>query len=187
MDDQRAEIERRALEIAADLDRKSGPFSFEIVPDTTPTWHLVKTAPGQADKASRFLEARGAGVFLPKFVHGARLVMRHEVVDLSDRLLFSSLLFVFVWDILKHWRRVMACPGVQSIMVDGNENPVVVPWDQIYKLMARQYTQGISRPKRRKRRFTFADDHIRISNASHWHVDGRERNRLLTQPLGAAS
>jgi transcription antitermination factor NusG len=125
--DQRAEIERRALQIAADLDRKLGPYRAQIIPDAKPAWHIVKTAPGQENKAAQFLEDRCVGVFLPKFVKGARLVMKHELVDLSDKLLFPGMVFVFVWDVLAHWRRIMACPGVQSIMVDGNEKPVIVP------------------------------------------------------------
>ena len=57
------------------------------------------------------------------------MVLRHELIDLSDKLMFPGLVFVFVWDVLAHWRRIMACPGVQSIMVDGNEKPVIVPDD----------------------------------------------------------
>jgi transcription antitermination factor NusG len=180
-----AEIEARALAIAAEFDRKLSPYRAQIVPDTTPYWHIVKTAPGQENKAATFLEDRCIGIFLPKFVRGARLVTNHELINLSDKLLFPGLIFVFVWDILTHWRRIMACPGVQSIMVDGNEKPVIVPDSEINHIQVLQYVLGISKPKRRKR-YASANDRIVISTASYWHVDGKERNRLLAQQLGAA-
>ena len=78
-----AEIERRALEIAAEFDRKLGPYRAQIIPRETPCWHMVRTTPGQENKAFVYLAHRGFGVFLPKFVKGARLVRPHEVEDLS--------------------------------------------------------------------------------------------------------
>ena len=159
-------IERHALEIAAEFDRKIGPFKAEIVPDATPAWHILRTAPGQEDKAARFLEARAFGVFLPRFVKGARLVLPREIVDLSDKLLFPGKLFVFVWDVLAHWRRITACPGVQSIMCDGSERPVVVPDMQMNRIQILQFELAVPRRKRRKR-YRSAEDRLTISTISH--------------------
>ena len=58
-----AAIERHALEIAAEYQRKIGPFRAEIVPDATPAWHIVRTAPGRENNAAEHLERRCVGVF----------------------------------------------------------------------------------------------------------------------------
>jgi transcription antitermination factor NusG len=180
-----AEIERRALAIAAELDRTAGPYRAEIL-DATPQWHIVRTAPGQENKATDFLSHRGIGVFLPKFVKGARLVLPHEVVDLSDKLLFPGRVFVFVWDVLAHWRRIMDCPGVQSIMVNGSEKPIVVPDVEMNRIQYLQFALAY-RTRRRRKRYSSANDLITITSADYLHVDGIKRNRVLDAVLGAAS
>jgi len=156
-----AAIERHALDIAAEFDRKIGPFRAEIVPDATPAWYVLRTTPGQEDKAARFLEARAIGVFLPRFVAGSRMVLRttewgtgrqrHELIDLGEKLIFPAKVFVFVWGILQHWRRIMACPGVQAIMVDGAERPIVVPDVQMDRIQILQAELLAPKRKRRKR------------------------------------
>jgi transcription antitermination factor NusG len=181
-----AEIERRALEIAAELDLKLGPYRAEILP-AEPKWHIVRTAPGAENKATDFLSHRGIGVFLPKFVKGARLVLPHEVVDLSDKLLFPGRVFVFVWDVLAHWRRIMDCPGVQSIMVNGSEKPIVVPDVEMNRIQYLQFALAYRTRRRRRKRYSSADDLITITSADYLHVDGHRRNRVLDAVLGAAS
>ena len=149
-----AEIERHALAVAAENERKIGPFRAEIVPDATPAWYIVRTAPGQEDKAARFLEARAIGVFLPRFVKGARMMLRtSSVIDLSDQLVFPGKVFVFVWDVLAHWRRITACPGVSGIMCDGAERPVVVPDAQMNRIQILQFELAITRTRRRRKRY----------------------------------
>ena len=179
-----AAIERHALEVAAEYERKIGPFRAEIVPDATPAWHIVRTAPGRENTAAEHLERRCVGVFLPRFIAGSRMTLsytdritgrqRHELVDLSDRLILPSKVLVFVWDVLAHWRRIKACPGVQSIMCDGSERPIVVPDAQINRIQILQYEFAISRSKRRRRkRYPAAADRLTLSTASHWHVKER--------------
>ncbi len=97
-----------------------------------------------------------------------------ELIDFSDRLIFPGRVFVFVWDVLAHWRRITACPGVSAIMCDGAERPIVVPDEQINRIQILQFELCVARPKRR-RRYASADNRIVISTASHWHVDGNER------------
>ena len=161
------EIERRALEVAAENERKIGPFRASIIPSATPAWYVVRTAPSQEDKTARFLEARAIGVFLPRFVKGARMVLRNERIDLSDRLVFPGKVFVFVWDVLAHWRRITACPGVSAIMVDGNERPLTLTDAQVGRIQILQYELAIPVRKRRKR-YPAAADRITLSTASHW-------------------
>ena len=162
-----AAIEQHALDVAAEFERKVGPFRAEIVANTTPHWHIVRTAPGREDTAAKHLERRCVGLFLPRFVRGSRLVSRNQLVDLSDKLIFPGLVFVFVWDILAHWRRIKACPGVVSIMVDGAERPIVLKDEQIGRIQILQYELAVSRSKRRKR-YRSAEDRLVISTASHW-------------------
>jgi len=57
-----AQIEARALAIAADLDRKSGPY-YADVGEGQGCWHIVRTAPGAENKATDHLAHRGIGVF----------------------------------------------------------------------------------------------------------------------------
>lgn len=187
-------IKRRALEIAADLDRKLGPYRAEIVPNVEPQWGMLRTAPGQENKAADYLEHRGIGVFVPQFQKGSRMNVRYteldtgrlrtEVVDLSDKLIFPGRVLVFCWDVMRHWGRIMRCPGVQAIMVDGREQPVVIPDKEIARIQVLQYVLAISRGKRRKR-YASAEEKIIISTRSFWHVDGKERNRLLDEQLSA--
>jgi hypothetical protein len=183
----RAEIERRALEIAAELDRTAGPYYAEVLPDVTPRWHIVRTTPGAENKATFFLSHRGIGVFLPKFIKGSRMMQSHQPVDVSDTLIFPGKVFVYIWDVLAHWRRITACPGVQSIMVTGSEKPVVVPDQEMRRI---QYLEDVlahrSRRRRRKRYGSSADDLITISCRDYLHVDGWNRNRVLDTVLGAA-
>ena len=70
-----AAIERHALEVAAEYERKIGPFRAEIVPDATPAWHVVRTAPGRENTAAEHLERRCVGVFLPRFIAGSRMTL----------------------------------------------------------------------------------------------------------------
>jgi transcription antitermination factor NusG len=172
-----AAIERRALEVAATFDRKIGPFRAEIVPDATPAWYIVRTAPGRETVAADHLEKRCVGIFLPRFVHGARMQLRSvdpttgrqrvELIDLSDRLIFPAKVFVFVWDVLAHWRRITACPGVAGIMVDGNAKPIVLTDAQINRIQILQYELAIA-PRKRRKRYRSAQDRLTLTTNSHW-------------------
>jgi len=181
-----AEIEARALEIAAALDRKLGPYHAQVTPDVAPAWHIVRTTPGQENKAAGYLAHRGIGVFVPSFVPGSRLKLGNELLDLGGKLIFPGRVFLFVWDILAHWRRIMACPGVQAVMLNGSEKPVVVPDVEVDRIQVMQYVLAVARPKRRKR-YTSANDRITISTLGYNQIDGTERNRVLDRLLGAAS
>ena len=55
-----AEIERRALEIAAALDLKIGEFKAEIVSGAVPAWHILKDG----------AQPRGQGGAIPRSPRG---------------------------------------------------------------------------------------------------------------------
>lgn len=189
----RDEIERRALEITADLDRKLGPYRAEIVPSASPLWHIATTVAAGEGVALEFLSDRGFGCYIPYFEN--TIMRRGRKVDLK-RSLFPGHIFLFVWDIARHWRRIMACPGVASILT-VDERPVVVPFDAIYRMQAIEFS-GIEslrpKPRRRKKHQRALDskdgDVISISTKSYWReivaLDGDERNRLLHRALGIA-
>lgn len=190
------QIKARALEIAAEFDRKDGPYSAELVANTDPHWHMLKVHPNKENKAADFLSARSFGVFLPKFDKGAKITvetrnskgkMQKETVDLSNKLIFPGRLMLFTWDILRHWRRIMACPGVAQIVVDQLAHPLIVPDHEINKLQILQFILSVRTGKKRKRYGVQADDLMTISTSGFFMVDGEQRNRVLDRSLGLAS
>jgi len=179
-----SEIERRALEIAAEVDRTSGPYYAEIVPDVTPHWHVVHTAPGAEKKAYYFLSHRRFGVFLPTFVKGSRIRHDNEMVDVGETLIFPGKVFVWVWDVLAHWRRITACPGVQKIMCNRSEKPCVLPDDEKIGIQVLEFRYAIPRSRRRRKRYgSTSNDMITITSADYLHVDGHKRNHVLDAVL----
>ena len=76
-------------------------------------------------------------------------------------------MFVFVWDVLAHWSRITACPGVASIMCDVSDRPVVLRDEQLNAIQLLQFKLAIPRRKRRKR-YRSAEDRLVISTVSHW-------------------
>lgn len=188
------EIERRALKIVAALQERDGRYEAEIIPDTDPQWHLVETFAGQEEKAVNFLADRSIGVFMPKFADDSSLMFRGMELCSGRKLIFPGHLFVFVWDIQAHWRRIMACPGVWRILMDRPEHPVVVSDDAISFIQALQF--GLSprpRGKRKSRRSRYevtegGEESVSISTKSYWSDMGTlapvERISLLHKALG---
>lgn len=193
------QIERRALEITAELDVKLGPYRAEIVRRgnlndaiSEARWHVAATVPAGEEDAIRFLAARGFGVYLPVFetIHLVRGCKVNRY-----RPLFPGHIFLFVWDIKRHWRRIKACPGVARVLC-VEENPVVVPPESIYRMQAIEAV-GMealmpkrSRRRRKRGRIIEPNGHeiISISPKSYWHgierLDDNDRNRLLHKALG---
>jgi transcription antitermination factor NusG len=196
-------LERRALDIQAVIEAKAGPYKAEIVEGVSPLWHLVTTFPNEEERAADHLVERGFGVFVPRFIHGTKLRVpipvekrdrfhreAWETFDLSEKLIFPGRILVFVWDVLAHWRRIKACPGVGAVMVDGSERPVVVPDSEIATIQIMQFRlSDPSKPKtrRRQKREHDQDDRLTLSTKSYWAVDGAHRNQLLDKALGLAS
>lgn len=191
-----SEIERRALEIAAIFDAKDGKRRAEIAPCPA-NWHIVTTMPGKENKTAGLLADIAFGVFVPKFDPGSVLEFetklpngkpKIEKVPVGNRLIFPGRIFVFVWDLLDHWRRIKRTHGVQSILVDGADRPVVVPDQEINKIQVLQFSLHPKEKKRRKRYGSTQDQHVIVEYPrSYWPVDGAQRNRLLDQSLGLAS
>jgi transcription antitermination factor NusG len=185
----RAEIERKAAEI----EKKLGAYYAEIVPDETPHWHLVRTAPSQENLAVKHLSARGIGVYLPM---SCRQIVRRKRQCLHRALIFPGYVFAFVWDVERHWRRIKACPGVQTV-VCINEKPIVVPDVMIERILVTEAlddvrVMGEQRPRRRRKTGVIEDaSRVDISTKSYWREitdsDPARRNSALHRALGLAA
>src|SRR4051812_1345960 len=104
------EIKRRALEIQAILERRDGPYGAEIVPGVDATWHLVRTKPSEESRAAEHLSKRGFGVYLPML---RTFAVRRNRRLINSQLFFPGYVFLWVWDVKHHWRRIKSCTGVQ--------------------------------------------------------------------------
>lgn len=199
-----AQIERRALEIAAVFEKKDGPYFAEVISGCEPRWHMIRAVQNCENKAAGQLSDRGFGVFVPKFDKGSVLRVETDLprgrtkvdqIDLGGKLIFPGRLLLFAWDIMHHWRRVTACPAVLSIMLDGTGEPATVPDGEIDRIQALQFSLTGQQPKKRRKRYKSAepDEPPRIeSSSSFWTaeplpIDGEARNRLLDRSLGLAS
>lgn len=106
------------------LSDRAGKFAAEIVPGVTPQWHAVITAPGAERQLAAHLVGRGFGVFLPErdvecMVRGRKVTMRG--------LFLPGYVFVFVWDLVLHLRRIAACPGALDFLCEVGGGVAVIP------------------------------------------------------------
>lgn len=201
-DETKDQIERRALEIAAVIEAKRGPFRAEMIPECAAQWHVITTAPMAEGIAAQHLVDRGFGIYRPTF-NRARVV-RGRLRDFQTSL-FPGHIFLFVWDALLHWRRIRACPGITGILT-VDERPVVVDDSAIYRMQVIEFNGIIGGmsvpaiPKRKRRRkdrwseqIERADDDFAptISARSYWtgieKLDDHARISVLHKALGLAS
>jgi hypothetical protein len=103
------------------------PREAEIMPGVCPAWYILLTGPAQERTAASHLAGRRFGVYVPEMeettIH--RGALRTRITPL-----FRGYVFLFVWNIDWHRDRIMACPGITSIMrrIDGS---AVVLSDQL--------------------------------------------------------
>jgi transcription antitermination factor NusG len=113
------------------------PWSAELVPGAMPQWHVLETYPNNERMAAAHLVARRFGMFVPEIEE--TIVLRGRKVD-RVRLLFRGYIFVFVWDILRHQRRIESIPGVLRIMFVetsvGRKRPAVISDAKIDEIRA---------------------------------------------------
>jgi transcription antitermination factor NusG len=159
---------------------RDGPYCAEIVPGIRPSWYALQTAPGHENVAAAHLAGRRFGVFVPTFL---------EPVSTKRRVLFPRHIFVFVWDVLKHWRRIHACPGVVGVLTI-DERPIVVS-DAAIERMHMIELKGLSmfdKPKRRRGRRYEPESVVTISCYSALEgiegLDDKARVCLLRKALG---
>jgi hypothetical protein len=163
--------------IAAKAER-DGPFHAEIVPTETPQWYALQTAPGHEHVAAAHLAGRRFGVFVPAYQEPRQGDCGANQTGPVRRILFPRHIFLFVWDVLRHWRRIHACPGVVRVLTI-DERPVVVP-DAAINQMHMIELKGMSvfdKPKRRrgKRYYRVDGDESVVTISSYSALDGVEK------------
>ena len=114
--------EKKYLEMAAQYEQRIGPRDAEMVPGVEGKWLIVRVEGGRQQTAAAHLVGRRFGVYLPQFPE--TLIIRGRAVD-RLRNLFPGYLFVFVWGVHQHLRRIMSVPGVIEVMM-RNDQPVIV-------------------------------------------------------------
>jgi transcription antitermination factor NusG len=145
------DVARTAEASIRQSDERRGPFAAEIVEGCTPHWHVLITAPAHEQIAAAHLVARGFGIYHPTFEQkvprcGAR------AAHVARRPLLPGYLFLFVWDLNRHWRRVRACPGVIDLLLDGSGRPAIVAEEMIDYLQAKEFSESGFRNFKRNRR-----------------------------------
>lgn len=133
------ENDERVKYVQAEL-QKQGGFGAEIVPGTQAQWLIVVTMPGEEGVASGHLIARRFAVYQPRipFVR----IMRGRKVE-GSRPMYPNYLFVHVWDVKRHARRILSCPGTHRLLTkEDGLTPVVVPWDVINDIRATENRQN---------------------------------------------
>lgn len=116
-------IEQRVLELSAKLDLQRPKRDAEVFPEIVPHWHVIMVMPGKERSAADDLSDRCFGVYLPESEHTE--VRRGRKVDFK-RLMLPGYVFVFVWDIDRHWDRILACDGVRGILCINDKAAIVV-------------------------------------------------------------
>lgn len=187
------DVARTAEASIRQSDERRGPFAAEIVEVCTPRWHVLITAAAHEQIAAAHLIARGFGIYHPTFDKnvprcGAR------AAHVAQRPLLPGYLFVFVWDLDKHWRRIRGCPGVVNILADG-PRPAIVPDEMIDYLQAKEFSEsGFGHSKRKRRKWRGArpsdigDDILSIQPYSALdgieQLDDGARRQLFRKAMG---
>lgn len=185
-------IEARALAIAAAIAAKRGPYSAGVVPGATALWHLVETLPGAERKAMRYLAKRGFGVFLPAFDADSLAALRVLGFNDARALIFPGHVLLFVWDVLAHWRRIGACPGVKRVVCNEHEVPVTLMDDTVDQLRGLQSAFRLASAGKRaragwRRRRLSEQARAVAGDKALRALDGATRNQALRRALGLGS
>ncbi len=110
----------------------NGGLNAEILSGVVPKWHVLETHPNHERIAAGYLIARRFGVFVPE---RDEVVVRRGSKFETKRLLFIGYIFVYVWGIKEHARRILACPGVARI-IQADGNPAIIPDSKIDEIRA---------------------------------------------------
>ncbi|MGJ4893760.1 transcription termination/antitermination protein NusG [Bradyrhizobium oligotrophicum] len=104
------------------------PRMADMAVGLSATWHLIETYPNEERTVAAHLVARRFGIYVPETQQ--TIIRRGRKVEVT-RLMFTSLIFVFVWGIERHWKRIMSVPGVariRTITAAGDQTiPLTVP------------------------------------------------------------
>lgn len=146
---------------------KDGPYAAQIVPGQEPQWCIVTTQPGEDGVAAGHLAGRGFGVYQPQI--RSVEIRRGRKVDVV-RNMFPGYLFVFVWGLSQHTRRILGCTGVRDFLRTTGGKPVVVPDELVDHVRAQENRQNpitlpveaIAKRARRKKRAKTREEQQRL-------------------------
>ncbi len=192
----------KTAQAATDRYRRDG-FEAEIVLGSVPRWHIVMTHPAHEKIAAGHLIGRRFGVYLPE---GHKTTVVRGRLRKRRQLLYPTYLFLFVWDIAHHMRRIHGCTGVCRILMSGDV-PAIVPDSLIDQIQATEFNQSEMPPdwrsapiKKKRRRRRSREEHapetaaelgpVTISTYSalvDMDLDPSERLGLLNTALGLPS
>lgn len=108
----------------AQFDERSSPTDCEITAEASADWYLVRTYPGDDQRAMRWLARRCFGVFRPM---QQRENKRNGGKVQGMEPVFPGWIFVFCWDARKMRTRIEAAPGVMKILCyPDSDRPVPI-------------------------------------------------------------
>jgi transcription antitermination factor NusG len=169
----------------------------EIVPGEGPKWYLLEVFETAQREVQKELSKRRFGIFVPE----TEVVEVKRGRKISRRIiLFPGYIFVFVWDIERHWSRVMDVPGVIQIMASADGimtqglpiacafgKPFVIPDEKIDDI--RRLESGFVHKRRRRGKRQHDDEVIGVYPWSAFpdrllELDSNGRNQSLRKALG---
>src|SRR4030095_9700739 len=124
------------------------PVVAEVIPNIHATWHIARCIPGSEQTTALHLCARRFGVYVPL----EDTWDRQHVIKQTP--LFPGYLFVFLWGLPEHLKRVKDCPGVCGFLLEGPGTPVTVPdpiMKQLQTLEWKHYLKHLPRSFFRRR------------------------------------
>lgn len=193
------DLTKTLASVAGKVERQ-GPLDAEVVPGIEPGWYVVITQPGQDGIVGGHLIGRRFGIYQPRFPlttiqRGRKVTRWHNF--------FPGYLFVFVWGIHRHARRIQSIPGVSRLLYKaGTDIPAKVPFDLIDHIRAEenkenpiQYTEQVVRMRKRRKKRSLEkeektyqvdpDEIVSTYSKSYWaRTEVAERFDLLHKALG---
>jgi transcription antitermination factor NusG len=154
----------------------------EILPDTTPQWHVLTVESGREQTVAAHLVSRRFAMYLPMFkLAGSD---RH-------RPLFPGYLFLFCWDFARHWGRLRMIPYLYGAL-PSPDCPAIIPDSIIDAIQAQEtalWWPSQARPRRRWRRRAASESGsvnrvFMASYAALTRLDDAGRNSVLYKALG---
>lgn len=191
----------RYLAMAAQYERRIGPRDAEMVPGIEGKWLIVRAEGGREQTVAAHLAGRRFGIYLPQFPE--TLIVRGRKID-RLRNLFPGYVFVFVWGVQQHIRRILAVPGVIGMVMRGDV-PAVLPFHVIEQIRAQEEcdwplvtTVDIVHVRKRRKKYSqytetklihVAPEDIVSVRAAGWikgltDLSDEERNSALQSALG---